>query len=109
MAEFIQVVTTVDSKSVAREIAEAVVEQKLAACVQISQCLSIYRWQGKIADATEFLCVMKSRSDLFSKLQEAIMKIHTYDVPEIIATDVVLGNSDYLAWLTDSLHEIGSQ
>lgn len=97
--------TTVDNKSVAREIAETVIEQKLAACVQISQCQSIYTWQGKIEDTSEFLCVMKSRADLYSRLEHSIKKIHTYDVPEVIATDIIAGNKDYFEWLNDSLQE----
>ena len=109
MTKFIQVVTTVDSQAVAQEIARAVVEQKVAACVQISQCQSTYRWQGAIKTASEFLCVMKSRSDLFRDVEEIVKKIHPYDVPEIIATEIVSGSNEYLDWLNSELRQGGEE
>lgn len=105
MTKFIQMVTTVDSEIVAQEIAKSVVEQKLAACVQISQCRSIYRWQGAIETASEFLCAMKTRSDLFRDVELAVKKIHPYDVPEIIATEILDGSDEYLDWLNSELRQ----
>ena len=99
----IQVVTTIDSKEMAEKIATTVVELQLAACVQISNCLSMYRWQGEVERTEEFLCVMKSRIDLFSDLESAIRSVHTYEVPEILATEIKAGSNDYLAWLDQEL------
>lgn len=103
MDTYIQVVTTTDSKEIAEKIATAVIEQQLAACVQISNCKSMYRWQGEVEHAEEFVCVMKSRMDLYPELELIIRTLHTYDVPEILATVVTAGSSDYLAWLKKEL------
>ena len=103
MRKYIQVVTTTDSKEIAEKIANSVIEQRLAVCVQISNCLSIYRWQGDVERAQEFVCVMKSSMDLYSELEQAIRSVHTYEVPEIIATEIIAGSSDYLVWLEQEL------
>ncbi len=103
MSTFIQVVTTIESKEMAQKIAATVIELKLAACVQISSCLSMYRWKGEVERSEEYICVMKSRIDLFPKLERTIKNVHSYEVPEILATDIRDGNSDYLAWLDQEL------
>jgi len=103
MRKYIQVVTTTDSKEIAEKIATSVIEQQLAVCVQISNCLSIYRWQGEVERAQEFVCVMKSSLDLYPELEQAIRSVHTYEVPEIIATEIIAGSSDYLVWLEQEL------
>ena len=107
MSTYIQVVTTTDSKEIAEKIATTVIELQLAACVQISNCLSMYRWQGEVERTEEFLCVMKSRMDLFPDLESAIRNVHTYEVPEIIATKIKAGGNDYLAWLNHELRSEG--
>ena len=91
MSKYIQVVTTADSKEVAEKIAAAVIEQRLAACVQISNCMSMFRWQGVVESQKEFICVMKSRMDPYPELERTIRNVHTYDVPEILATEVKTG------------------
>ena len=105
MGNYIQVETTTDNREVADKIASSVLEQQLAACVQISTCLSMYRWKGKVERADEFICVMKSRADLYSDLKQAIRGVHNYEVPEIIATEVKSVGSDYLAWLDQELRK----
>jgi len=109
MTHFIQVVTTTDSKKDAERIATAVIEQRLAACVQINECKSIYRWQGNIEHAAEYFCLMKSRRDLFPDLEEAIRRVHTYEVPEILATEVIQGGAAYLDWLDHELRPRGNK
>ena len=103
MTTFIQVITTVDRKDTAEKIAEHVLEQKFAACVQISTCQSMFWWQGKVEKAEEYLCVMKSRDDLYPEIERAVKAIHPYDVPEILATKVLQGSENYLAWLDGEL------
>ncbi len=103
MTDYIQVITTVDDKTEAEKIAEHLLEQRLAACVQISTCRSIYRWQGKVEKADEYVCVIKSSKHLYPELEEAIKKIHPYEVPEILATQVYQGNKEYLGWLDQEL------
>ena len=103
MTKYIQVVTTVDDKNAAGKIAELILKKRLAACVQISPCQSMYRWQGNIERAEEYLCIIKSSLDLYPELEKAIREIHPYDVPEILAVEVVAGDSKYLEWLQQEL------
>jgi periplasmic divalent cation tolerance protein len=101
MTEDIEVHTTIDSQAGAQKIANAVVSKRLAACVQVSGPItSTYRWQGKMEQAEEWVCTAKTRSELYSQLEQAIREAHTYDVPEILAVNIVAGNSDYLKWVS---------
>jgi periplasmic divalent cation tolerance protein len=100
----IQVITTTETKSDAQAIARAVVEKRLAACVQIiGPITSTYWWQGEIETAEEWMCVIKSRQDLYERLEEAIREVHPYDVPEVLAVPVIAGSKDYLRWLDSEL------
>ena len=100
MADYIQVFTTTNKKEDAEKITGEVVEKRLAACAQVmGPITSTYWWGGKIEKEEEWLCIMKSRNDLYDPLERAIKGIHPYDVPEILAVPVVAGNRDYLEWL----------
>lgn len=100
MTDKIVVLTTCDSEAKAAELARALVEAKVAACVNILPgARSIYHWQGKLVDAPEWVLLIKSRRDLFPKLKEAIAATHSYEVPEVIALPVVDGSEAYFAWL----------
>ncbi len=100
----IQVFTTTDKKEDAEKIARAVVDGKLAGCVQIvGPVVSTYRWKGTIERAEEWLCFIKTREDLYAELEKAIRAIHPYEVPEIIAVPVSGGSGDYLRWLDGEL------
>jgi len=104
MTNYIQVLTTTATKPDAQAIARAVAERRLAACAQvIGPITSTYWWQGKIETADEWLCVMKSRQDLYPALEQAIREIHPYDVPEIPAVPVVQSSQDYLEWMDREL------
>ena|SRR5579862_461024 len=104
MTDKIVVFSTCDSEESAVRLARHLVEQRVAACVNIlPQARSIYRWKDKIEDAAEFVLVIKSRRDLFPALRREIQKIHTYEVPEAIALPVVEGSEAYLAWLDQEL------
>jgi periplasmic divalent cation tolerance protein len=104
MTKTIQVITTAGTKTDAQRIARAVVEKRLAGCVQIiGPITSTYWWQGEIETAEEWLCVIKSRQDLYERLEEAIREVHPYDVPEILAVPVIAGSKDYLRWLDSEL------
>ena len=104
MTEYIQVLTTVEHKADAEKIAKGLVEKRLAACVQILGPLtSYYHWQGKLDSAAEYLCLIKSRDDLFSLLETEIISMHPYDVPEILAMPITKGGKDYLNWLAAEL------
>ena len=93
MTAHIQMTTTTETKADAQALADALVERRLAACVQIvGPITSTYRWQGEIERAEEWLCVIKSRRDLYDDLEAAILEIHPYDVPEILITPVTGGS-----------------
>ena len=100
MTDKIVVLCTCASPEEAGKIARAIVEERLAACVNILPGIrSIYRWRGAIEDSAEVLLVIKSRRDLFERLQHAIRAVHSYEVPEIIALPIVGGLEAYLDWL----------
>ena len=100
MQEYIQLFTTTESRDDAEMISRAVVEKRLAACAQVlGPITSTYWWKEEIEKTEEWLCIMKSRRDLFHELEEAIKSIHPYEVPEIVAAPIVLGSSSYLEWL----------
>jgi periplasmic divalent cation tolerance protein len=100
MQEYIQLFTTTESRNDAEMISREVVEKRLAACAQVlGPITSTYRWKEEIEKTEEWLCIMKSRSDLFNQLEEAIKSIHPYEEPEIVAAPIVLGSHSYLEWL----------
>lgn len=104
MTDKIVVLTTCDSEEQASDLARALVEHHLAACVNILPgARSVYRWKEEIEESTEWLLVIKSRRDLFPAVRASIEKLHTYEVPELIALPVVEGSAPYLAWLDREL------
>jgi periplasmic divalent cation tolerance protein len=106
--EAIQVTTTVADRADAERIAASLVAKQLAACVQlIGPIESTFRWKGQIEVAQEWLCAIKTRSDLYSSVEQAIRELHSYEQPEIIATPIVAGSAGYLAWLADAVKPVG--
>ena len=106
MTDKIVVLTTCDSEKQAKKLARHLVEQRVTACVNIlPKARSVYRWKDKIADSAEWLLMIKSRRDLFAALRAEIEKVHTYEVPEIVALQVVDGSEAYLGWLDAQLTE----
>jgi periplasmic divalent cation tolerance protein len=104
MTDFVQVSTTTASREEAEQIAIALVEQRLAACVQlIPQVQSVYRWQGKVEQASECLCVAKTHRSLLSQVEAAIHQAHTYACPELIMVPIEHGSRAYLDWLAAQL------
>jgi len=104
MNAFIQVTTTTETEEQALAIARHLVAAKLAACVQVTGPIeSTYLWKGKMEDAREYLCLIKTRSGLFDEVKAAIKEMHSYETPEIIAIPIVKGDSDYLKWIGDTL------
>ena len=103
-SDHIVVLITTSSASEAQAIGRALVEARLAACVNVTSGLrSLFRWQGKIEEQEEVLMVVKSRSELLPSIIEAVKRLHSYTVPEVIALPIVAGSSDYLAWIDESV------
>ena len=103
MTDALVVLVTVGSESEAETIANALLDERLAACVNIGGPIrSLYRWQGRIADDREWQLVIKTRSDLFDALADRVQALHSYDVPEVVALPVTAGSPAYLEWLKEA-------
>jgi len=104
MTDKILVLTTVGSKDEARKIGRALVERRLAACVNlVPQVRSIYRWKGQIEEAEEWLLILKTTRAAFERVREAILELHSYDVPECVSVAVDDGSEEYLSWIGQSM------
>ena len=104
MKSYIQISTTTATKEDAQKIARYLVEQKLAACAQITGPIeSTYAWKDKVETAGEWLCLIKTRENLFAEAEAAIKKLHPYETPEIIAVPIVRGSKEYLQWLDEEI------
>ncbi len=97
---------TAANEDEAAKIARALVEARLAACVNIIKNIrSIYNWQGKIEDESEVLMIAKTQKSLLDTLSAKVKELHSYTVPEIIALPIIAGSEDYLKWLRESTGE----
>jgi periplasmic divalent cation tolerance protein len=98
------IMVTASSRRESRKIARRLIEEKLAACVNISQPIqSVYRWEGKIQQSKEFLMFIKTNRDLFPQIKTEIGLIHSYHTPEIICLPIIDGSPNYLQWVSDSV------
>jgi len=98
------VLTTAGSIEEAQRIAAALVEQRLAACVNILPGVeSGFRWQGKIDRTSEWLMIIKTKAEAFERVRDAIQKLHSYDVPEIISLEIDDGSAAYLQWIDETV------
>ncbi len=103
MISNITVFITAPNEEEAGKIAKTLVEERLAACVNIIKDIrSIYRWKGRIEDDREVFMIVKTQKDLFKALSTRIKEIHSYDVPEIIALPIIEGSRKYMQWIKDS-------
>jgi periplasmic divalent cation tolerance protein len=102
------VLVTCSSAAQARRIAHAVVEARLAACVNIlpGAVTSIYRWKGKVESARERLLLIKTSRKRLAKLRAAVERIHSYDVPEFVALPIADGSPAYLRWIQECLQKL---
>ncbi len=101
MADFMQVVTTVDSEEAAEQLARGITGARLAACVQIvGPIKSVYWWQGELEEAREWQLTIKTTTARIAELEAHIKENHSYDTPEITGTVISGGSDDYLDWIT---------
>ena len=105
MTDKFVVLVTCKTTAEARRIAHAVVDEKLAACVNIlpGAVESIYRWKGKVETVRERLLLIKTSRKRLAKLQAMVQGIHSYDVPEFVAIPIEVGSPAYLAWIDECL------
>jgi periplasmic divalent cation tolerance protein len=98
------VLTTAGSEEEAQKIAHHLVEHRLAACVNIvPQVASIYRWQGKVEEAREWLLIVKTTAAAFGRVRQTIAELHSYDLPECICLKIDGGSPSYLEWIAASV------
>ena len=104
MSERVVAFSTVGSAQAAERIAHALVERRLAACVSVVPgVVSHYRWQGAVERAEERLLVIKTRGDRLEALRAALVALHPYELPELVALPIAGGHPPYLAWIDESV------
>lgn len=104
MSDCLQVFCTTGTREEADAIAERLVRGGLAACVQIAGPIaSVYRWEGEVARSEEWLLLAKTTAEGFEALEAAITRMHSYEVPEIVAVPIERGSDAYLAWLREAV------
>jgi periplasmic divalent cation tolerance protein len=98
------VLCTAGSEDEARKIARHLIEQRLAACVNIIPRIeSIYRWQGKVESSAEWLLLIKTTQEKFANVRDAIRDLHSYELPECVAISIEDGSAAYLEWIGQSV------
>jgi len=103
MSEPIIALVTCGSEEEALKIANALVESRLAACVNlVAPIRSIYRWEERIWDEKEWLLIIKTQKDRFEDLEKKVKSLHSYSVPEIVSLPIVEGSSSYLNWIAEN-------
>ncbi len=98
----IAVLTTIDSEEGASAIATALVERRLAACVQISRIDSVYTWQGEVQQSPEFRLLVKTIDEQYAAVEATIRELHTYDLPAVIALPVEHAYAPFADWIADN-------
>jgi len=100
MSEVLIVITTLPDRASGERIAEALVTERVAACVNIlAECTSLYTWQGKIERSSEVPLLIKTTRSAYPQLEQRLRELHPYELPEIIALPVAAGLPDYLNWV----------
>src|SRR5438270_2500975 len=99
------ILSTCGTKDEAQDIAWALVERKLAACVNIVAIESVFRWKNEIEGASEHLLVIKTTDDAFQRVRDAIKELNTYELPECIQISIEAGSEAYLKWIEESVAE----
>ena len=106
MGDYIQVFTTTETKGDCERIANTLLKKRVAGCVQIlGPILSTYWWKGNVETTEEWLCIIKSKRDLYSEIEKAIKHAHPYETPEIISMPIIDGSKEYLNWLSNKLEK----
>ncbi len=105
MYDYLITLVTAPSEEQAHQIASALVERRLAACVNLAPVTSIFRWEGRVQDEAEVLMIIKTRAQVFEDMLATIKALHSYELPEIIALPIVRGSNEYLKWIADETQD----
>ncbi|HJD56873.1 divalent-cation tolerance protein CutA [Candidatus Tisiphia endosymbiont of Ptychoptera albimana] len=97
------ILTTTDDQQVLDKLTISLLEANLAACIQVDNIVSYFKWEGKISSVPEFRIVVKAKSDNYNAIEKMIIDIHNYDLPQIIKLDIQEGLPAYLNWVTQSI------
>ena len=108
MTDKLIVLTTVDKEEIADKIANALVERRIAACVNLLPLgVSIYRWKEKVCRDREYMLFIKTSAHLFNEVRDTIREIHTYELPEVLALPIAVGEEKVLDWIASSVKPRG--
>jgi len=103
---YLVIFITLSSEEEAEKIGKTLVEERLTACANIiPKIRSIFHWDGKICDEREVLLIAKSKESMFQRIKERVIRLHSYDVPEIIGLPIRSGSEDYLDWIDEVTKE----
>lgn len=108
-SNFCTVLTTCNNKSVEQQIIKALLENKLAACIQVMPIESHYLWKEEVCCDNERLLIIKSRLDLFEQISTKIQELHNYEVPQVVQLPITAGFTEYLDWIKDSTQALNEQ
>lgn len=100
-SEFNVVITTCGNKEDAGKVIKALLDEKLAACIQVYEIKSFYSWKGAINEDAEQILLIKAKSELYKEIETCIKENHTYEVPEIIQVPITNGSESYLNWIKE--------
>jgi periplasmic divalent cation tolerance protein len=104
-SRYVVAYTTFADRAEAQRMARDLVDRHLAACAQVHEIASVYRWQGNVEEATEFSLTIKTAAACIDALQARILATHSYDVPEFLVVPVIMGHAPYLSWIDENITE----
>lgn len=99
MEKYIIVTTTFEDENEANKVIDALLDERLVSCCQLSTIKSKYHWQGKIEQANEYLLLAKSKKSLYKDIEKKILELHSYETPQIVMIDISDGYKEYLDWI----------
>ena len=102
---FIMIYTTLPDKAITEKIAKTLVDQKLIACANFFPVESTYRWKNKLCEDKEFALIMKTRENLYEKVEKRLKELHPYEIPAIVSYEIKEGSKDYLSWIKEKTND----